>query len=71
MSIEQALLGTVRKLAPEQQKKVLEFAESLKPEPKPPLKTMKGLCADLGISISAEEIDEARKEMWKNFPREF
>ena len=71
MSIEQALVGTVRKLAPGQQKKVLEFAESLKPEPKPPLTSMKGLCADLGISISAEEIDEARRETWKNFPREF
>ncbi len=64
-------MGTVRKLAPEQQKKVLEFAESLKPGLKPPLKSMKGLCADLGISISAEEIDEARREMWNNFPREF
>ena len=23
-----------------------------------------------GVSISAEEIDEARREMWGNFPRE-
>ncbi|MBL8164188.1 MAG: hypothetical protein JNJ61_19535 [Anaerolineae bacterium] len=23
-----------------------------------------------GVSVSAEDIDEARREMWKNFPRE-
>jgi hypothetical protein len=34
------------------------------------LKSVKGLWADLGISISAKAIDEARHEMWGNFPRE-
>jgi hypothetical protein len=34
------------------------------------LKNFKGRWADLGISLSAEEIDENRREMWKNFPRE-
>lgn len=29
-----------------------------------------GLCADLGPAPSAEDIDEIRREMWKNFPRE-
>jgi hypothetical protein len=29
-----------------------------------------GLCADLGEHIIAEEIDEARREMWSNFPRD-
>lgn len=38
--------------------------------PKKPFKSIKGLWADLGVSLSAEEIDEARREMWKNFPRE-
>jgi hypothetical protein len=27
--------------------------------------------ADLGIILAAEEIDENRREMWKNFPRGF
>jgi hypothetical protein len=29
-----------------------------------------GLCADLGKAPSAEEIDEARREMWAKFPRD-
>jgi hypothetical protein len=36
-------------------------------EPKP-LRSLYGLWADL--DISADEIDEARREMWSNFPRE-
>ena len=35
-----------------------------------PLKSAYGLWADLNIDISAEDIDEARREMWGNFPRE-
>jgi N-methylhydantoinase B len=33
-------------------------------------KTLCGLWADLRPSLSAEEIDQARREMWGNFPRE-
>ena len=29
-----------------------------------------GLCADLGGAPSAEDIDEARREMWPTFPRD-
>jgi hypothetical protein len=29
-----------------------------------------GLCADLGVRITAAEIDKARAEMWSGFPRE-
>jgi hypothetical protein len=29
-----------------------------------------GLCADLGPAPSAEEIDEARREMWAGLPRD-
>jgi len=35
-----------------------------------PLRSLLGLCADLGPTPSAEDIDEVRREMWKNFPRE-
>lgn len=35
-----------------------------------PLKSAYGLWADLNIDISANEIDEVRREMWGNFPRE-
>lgn len=38
-----------------------------KPTPK---RSLLGLWADFGPAPSAEEIDEARREMWGNFPRE-
>ena len=38
--------------------------------PRPPRKSLWGALKDLGPAPSAEEIDEARREEWKNFPRE-
>lgn len=38
-----------------------------KPQPK---KSLLGLCADLGKAPSAAEIDNARSEIWTDFPRE-
>lgn len=35
-----------------------------------PRRSLLGLCADLGTAPSGDEIDEARREAWKNFPRE-
>jgi|GEM_PF-640395 len=35
-----------------------------------PRRSLRGICADLGPAPSAEEIDEARREAWSNFPRE-
>lgn len=35
-----------------------------------PRRSLLGLCEDLGPAPSAEEIDEARREAWANFPRE-
>jgi hypothetical protein len=41
------------------------------PETKPvPKRSLLGAYADLGKAPTAEEIDEARQEAWKNFPRE-
>ncbi|HNS01362.1 MAG TPA: hypothetical protein PKM78_03140 [Anaerolineae bacterium] len=37
---------------------------------KTPKRSLLGICADLGPAPSAETIDEARREMWANFPRE-
>lgn len=33
-------------------------------------RSLRGLLADLGPAPSAEDIDEARREMWGNFPRD-
>jgi hypothetical protein len=32
-------------------------------------KSVKGLWSDLGVSLSAEEIEEDQRETWMNFPR--
>lgn len=72
MTIEEIVLEKLRGLPPEKQKEVLEFVESLKPDgdTKKPLRSLEGLCADLGIRITEEDIAEARREMWGNFPRD-
>lgn len=71
MTIEQSILNAVRALPPEKQKEVLKFAESLNLpfENKSPRKSGRGLWENLGLSLSSEGIDEARKEMWGDFPR--
>ncbi len=72
MSLEQAILKEVQALPPEKQREIYDHAKRLRAEcaKKPPLKSVRGLWAGLGISLSAEEIDENQREMWKNFPRE-
>jgi hypothetical protein len=72
MPIEQMILEAVHNLPTEKQQEVLEFARFLavKNGQKRPLRSLMGLCADLNVNVSAEDIDEARREMWGNFPRE-
>lgn len=72
MSVEQAILEAVRALPPDKQREVLSHANRLRKDARPgkPFKSMKGLWSDLGISLSAEEIDANQREMWKNFPRD-
>lgn len=47
-----------------------EIERDLTPVTPEPRKSLWGLWADLGPAPSAEEIDEARREAWDNFPRE-
>jgi hypothetical protein len=72
MSLEQAILEAVRSLPPEKQQEILNHAAQLRDEssPKKPLKSVKGLWADLGVSLSGDEIEENQRDMWRNFPRE-
>ena len=44
--------------------------ESAADQPRKPLKSSRGILAKYGPGPSAEDIDEVRKEMWKNFARE-
>ncbi len=72
MSVEESIIEAVRALPAEKQQEILSYANRLREETavKRPSKSIKGLWADLGISLSAEEIDENQREMWKNFPRD-
>jgi hypothetical protein len=51
---------------------LLNFAQFLhqKAAVKTPRRSRKGLCADLKVQITEADIDEARQEVWGNFPRE-
>jgi hypothetical protein len=73
MTIEEQVLQRLRDLPPEKQKEVLDFVELLKEKnggPKKPLRSLRGLWADLNMHITEEDIAEARREMWGNFPRD-
>ena len=69
---EQTLLRTWRALKPDQQKTAVEFVEFLRQKSgsKQPRRSLLGLCADPTVRISAQDIAEARQEMWGDFPRE-
>ena len=71
MTIEEILLERLRGLPPEKKEIVLEFVESLhkKDGSDKPLHNLRGLWADLGIEISEEDIAQARREMWGDFPQ--
>jgi hypothetical protein len=72
MTIEEKVLEKLRDLPPEKQKAVLDFVESLKQGngDAGPLQSLEGLWAHLPIKITDEDIAEARREMWGNFPRD-
>lgn len=72
MTLEEQVLEKLRDLPPEKQKEVLNFVESLKKENggKTARRSLRGLWKDLNIEITEEDIAEARREMWGNFPRD-
>jgi hypothetical protein len=57
-------------LGPERQRELLDFLDFLasRESPKAPRRSAAGLLADLNVDISDEDLDEARKEIWSNFP---
>lgn len=73
MNREQSLIETFKQLPYAKQEEVLDFVRFLRsrePAVPQPRQSLYGLWADLSAPISAEDIDEARREMWGNFPRE-
>ncbi len=73
MSLEETVVDKLRALPVEKQLEVLDFVEFLrqKTSVKQPRRSVRGLWKDLGFDITEEDIAEARREMWGNFPREF
>ena len=60
--------------APERLRLIEELVAALEREwpgvESPPMRSLYGLWADLGPAPTADEIDQARREAWANFPRE-
>lgn len=72
MTIKELVIEKLDGLPPQKQQEVLDFVEFLKSKdsPRQPLKSLLGLWKDYDIHITEQDIAEARKEMWGNFPRD-
>jgi len=74
MTLEQ-VISLARQLPPVEKIRLIELMapeierDMLGQRP-PSRKSLLGLCADLGPAPSTEDIDEIRREMWADFPRE-
>jgi hypothetical protein len=70
----QDVLEMLRKLPPRERLKVIyqalpEIEQSMS-EKAHAYKSLRGLWKDLLLSVSEKDIDDARREIWKDFPRE-
>jgi hypothetical protein len=70
------VLGLAKRLPPRQKLRLIEaivpdlaapLAEA--EEKAKPLRSLYGLWKDLGVDLSAEDIDAARRDLWETFPR--
>ena len=72
MTVVESIIERVENLPVERQRELLNFTEYLEYKEKSnggkPRRSLEGMWK--GVDISAEDIDEARREMWGNFPRE-
>lgn len=68
------LLEKLQALPPEKQAEVLDFIDFLiqrtAPSLPPTVTPFFGLWSDLGVDLSADDLDAARREQWNGFPRE-
>ena len=65
------LVAKAKALPPDGQCEVLDFVEFLETRlgRGTPYKSLSGAWADLGVDLSAEDIDQVRREAWTEFPR--
>ena len=74
MSVAESVVEKLRSLTPEQQREVAELVDALAAKTNPAKtrrRSLMGLFSDLNVHITEEDIAEARREMWGNFPRDF
>lgn len=68
MTLVEEIQATVEKLPPHLRLKVLDYSETLKraadAERRTPRRSLMGALEYLNVKITAEDIDEARREMW-------
>ena len=70
MTIEEAILEKVRTLPPAKKTEVLEYVTGLEAPERRPFRSPKGILADLDFTLTEEDLAEARREMWANFPHD-
>ena len=72
MVSEEVLLERIKVLPPDLKREVEHFVEFLqtKVQAKSPRVSLEGIWADMDVNLTEEDFQEARREMWKNFPRE-
>jgi hypothetical protein len=74
MGIPQQILDKAASLPPEKQRELLDFADRLQKEVRGatgrPWQGLAGALAHRRIDLSEGEIEDARREMWGDFPRD-
>ena len=71
LEAEQLLLRQWRSLPPEKQIEALGYMAALHEKVgHSPRVTSRGMWEDLPISLTEDDIDEVRREMWADFPRD-
>ena len=73
MTTLEMIAQKAKDLTPEKQREVLDFLDFLRARdvPQKPRRSAAGLLADLGVDLSDEDIDQARREMWSDFPHSY
>lgn len=72
MTTAELIAAKAKALSDEGQREVLDFVEFLQTRStrSVPRKSLGGAWSDLGIDLSADDIDEARRQAWADFPHE-
>ncbi len=67
----ETVLDQVRQLSADERRRLIaEVTAEMGEGAQAPRRSSRGVLADLGPAPPAEDIDEARREMWANFPRD-